>query len=134
MRYAARRAAGVGGEVLLVSVLPSPDPVEWGAVRDAIVADARDKAQALLDRAADDAAEWIGTRPRTRIVEGEVGPAVLAALAAEGERAALVLGAAAKGAPGPLVAWFTGERAGSLPCPVVIVPGGLSERDIDALA
>ncbi len=46
----------------------------------------------------------------------------------------LVLGAAAKGAPGPLVSHFSGERAGNLPCVVVIVPGGLSPEAIDRLA
>jgi threonine synthase len=38
--------------------------------------------------------------------------------------AALVLGAAPSGSPGPLVANFTGHDAGKLPCPVMIIPGG----------
>jgi hypothetical protein len=48
--------------------------------------------------------------------------------------AALVLGAAPKGAPGPLVAHFTGIDAGALPCPVMIIPGSLSREDIERLS
>ena len=47
--------------------------------------------------------------------------------------AALVLAAAAEGAPGPLVTHFS-SIAGSLSCPLFIVPGGLSEEQIDAVS
>ena len=36
-------------------------------------------------------------------------------------------------APGPLVAHFS-SHAGALPCPVYIVPGGLTREAIDKLA
>jgi hypothetical protein len=49
------------------------------------------------------------------------------------EVAALVLGAAAEGNPGPLVTHFSAQ-AGALPCPLFIVPGGLSEDEIDRLS
>jgi hypothetical protein len=48
--------------------------------------------------------------------------------------AALVLGAAADGGPGPLVAHFSGAVAGTLPCPLVIVPGRLSDETLDRLS
>jgi len=50
------------------------------------------------------------------------------------EVSALVLGAAREGGPGPLVAHFTGAEAGELPCPVFVVPGSLSEEDIERLS
>jgi hypothetical protein len=46
---------------------------------------------------------------------------------------ALVLGAAAEGGPGPLVSHFAGTVAGTLPCPLVIVPGGLTEEALARL-
>jgi hypothetical protein len=52
----------------------------------------------------------------------------------EEDFAALVLGAAAEGAPGPLVSHFSGAAAGGLPCPLVIVPGALSDEALDRLA
>ena len=44
-----------------------------------------------------------------------------------------MLGAAAEGAPGPLVTHFS-AGAGVLPCPLFIVPGGLSEEEIDRIS
>ena len=52
----------------------------------------------------------------------------------EKDIAALVLGAAASGNPGPLVAHFTGVEAGKLRCPVMIIPGSLSSEAIDELS
>ena len=55
-------------------------------------------------------------------------------LAEHPEISALVLGAARDGGPGPLVAHFAGAQAGELPCPVFVVPGSLSEAEIDRLS
>ena len=46
---------------------------------------------------------------------------------------ALVLGAAANGGPGPLVTHFA-AHAGALPCPLYLIPGGLTNEQVDALA
>ena len=54
--------------------------------------------------------------------------------APQGVRAALVLGAAAIGNPGKLVAHFTGADTGKLPCPIMIIPGGLDAEAIDRLS
>jgi hypothetical protein len=48
--------------------------------------------------------------------------------------AALVLGAAASGNPGKLVSHFAGADAGKLPCPIMIIPGGLDADAIDRLS
>jgi hypothetical protein len=50
------------------------------------------------------------------------------------EIAALVLGAAPSGSPGPLVAHFTGTDAGKLPCPVMIIPGSLDDVRLEQLS
>ena len=44
------------------------------------------------------------------------------------------LSAAASGNPGPLVAHFTGNDAGKLPCPVMVIPGSLSEERLEQLS
>ena len=43
-----------------------------------------------------------------------------------------VLGAAASGGPGPLVSHFVGI-AGQLPCPVYVIPGSISDADLERL-
>ncbi|MBW0008107.1 MAG: universal stress protein, partial [Sphingomonas sp.] len=50
------------------------------------------------------------------------------------EIAALVLGAAPSGSPGPLVVNFTGHDAGQLPCPVMIIPGSLTDERLEQLS
>jgi hypothetical protein len=50
------------------------------------------------------------------------------------EIGALVLGAAKSGSPGPLIAHFAGADSGSLPCPVMIIPGSLSRDVLDRLS
>ena len=48
--------------------------------------------------------------------------------------AALVLGAAANGPPGTLVAHFAGADAGKMSCPIMIIPGSLDSEAIDRLS
>ena len=48
--------------------------------------------------------------------------------------AALVLGASPAGKPGPLVADFTGNDAGKLPCPLMIIPGSLTDDQLEMLS
>lgn len=116
-------------------VIPKPDFVQWGSVQTAIEEEAREAASLLLGTAADEVEMATGARPETMLRIGEPAAAeVMAAIEEAGDVRALILGAAAKGAPGPLVSFFTGERAGSLPCFVIIVPGGLSTADLERLA
>ena len=71
--------------------------------------------------------------PVIAVREGEGSAVIREYLAEHPEVAALVLGAAAEGGPGPLISYFT-AHSGTLPCPVFIVPGGLSDADIDRLS
>jgi hypothetical protein len=45
-----------------------------------------------------------------------------------------VLGTASRGTPGPLVSFFAGERAGSLPCILMLVPGSLDPDRLVTIA
>jgi len=134
LRFAARRAARVGDRLSLLHVIPPTDFVQWGGVQDVIEAEAREKAEALLTKVADEAVAETGVRPSVSVRQGNPTDEVLAAISTDSSVRALVLGAAAKGVPGPLVAFFSGEAAGQLPCPVIIVPGGMNDEAIDRLA
>jgi hypothetical protein len=75
-----------------------------------------------------------GRLPVIAVMQGEVEKVVLDYLAGHPEVSALVLGAAKEGGPGPLVAHFAGAHAGYLPCPVFVIPGSLSQDEIDRLS
>jgi hypothetical protein len=47
---------------------------------------------------------------------------------------ALVLGAAVAGNPGPLVSNLCGHDAGKLPCPVMIIPGSITDERMEDLS
>ena len=133
MRYAALRAAHVGAKVTLLHTIPVAEFMQWGGVQDVIQAEAEAAATALLAGIAEELAALAGTRPSVVIREGETIAVVLELVAADPSIHALVLGAAAKGMPGPLIDFFAGERAGMLPCLVMIVPGGVDDARLAAL-
>ena len=133
MRYAAIRAKMTGGNIVLAHVIPKPEFLLSGGLQDMIAAEAQEAAEALLSRKADEVMALSGQRAALIIREGKAVDEVSQMLT-ENNVHALILGAAAKGAPGPLVSHFSGERAGNLPCVVVIVPGGLDPDAIDRLA
>ena len=132
--FAARRAAKTGGGVHVLALVPKPEFVQWGAVQATMEAEARARAEALVVGAAGTLMSEAGVHPAITVKTGDPVAAVKAMLAEETSIAALVLGAAPKGSPGPLVAYFAGQDSGSLPCPVMIIPGGLDRETIERLS
>ncbi|RJF90473.1 universal stress protein [Sphingomonas cavernae] len=134
LRFAARRAAKTGGTVEILALVPPSEFVQWGGVQATIEEEARLRAEALVAGAAGTLVEESGVRPSITVLQGEPIQVVRKMLAENEQIAALVLGAAASGAPGPLVAHFAGADAGKLPCPIMVIPGSLSREAIDRLS
>jgi len=134
LRFAARRAAKTGGGVEILVLIPPPEFVQWGAVQAAMEEEARHRAEALIAQVAGELMEETGLRPSITVQQGEPIATVRQALLNSENVAALVLGAAATGSPGPLVAHFAGVESGSLPCPIMIIPGSLSDEALDLLS
>jgi nucleotide-binding universal stress UspA family protein len=133
LRYAARRAARTGGSVDIVALVPPQEFVQWGGVQAAMEEEARLRAEAMVLQASGAIVEEAGIKPSILVRNGESVKVVGEILAERDDIASLVLGAAAEGGPGPLVTHFAGAAAGSLPCPLVIVPGSLSDEALDRL-
>ena len=133
IRFAALRALHTGANVKLLHVLKPTQFLQWGGVQKAMDAEAEENAQALLAGTAQEVQQLLGKRPEILIRRGKAPDEVLAAILEDGSVRGLVLAAAAKGAPGPLVDFFSGEQAGKMPCLVMIVPGGISEAALDRL-
>ena len=133
LRFAALRAGHVGARLALVHVIAPAEFMQWGGVQQAMAAEAREEAHALLETLAEEAEALAGARPVTTVLQGEAAPAILAHVRTDPTIRALVLGAAPRGAPGPLISFFTGERAGQLPCVVILVPGALDPDRLESL-
>jgi hypothetical protein len=134
LRFASRRAAKTGGTVHILALVEQADFVAWGGVQATMEAEARDRAEQLVTGAAGSIFDEMGVRPAITVKPGEAIDVVKAMLEEHPGIAALVLGAAAQGAPGPLIAHFTGVNAGTLPCPVMVIPGSLSDAQLDELS
>ena len=132
LRFAARRAARTGSRVEIVAPIPPQDFVQWGAVQAAMEEEARLRAEAMVLQASGAIIEEAGVRPSITVKQDDPVRAVTEILKERTDIAALVLGAA-EGSPGPLVSHFT-SIAGTLPCPLMIVPGNLGDETIDRLS
>lgn len=133
LRFAARRAVKTGGGVEILAVLPPQEFSPFGGVQAAIEDEQREHAEGLVARAAGTLLEESGVRPSLTVRSGDGRRVIREMIAANPQIAALVLGAAADGAPGELVSHFAAE-AGTLTVPLMIVPGGLDAAAIDRLS
>lgn len=133
LRFAARRAAKTGGALHILALVPRQAFNAFGGVQATIEEEARDRAEVLATSAAGEIFSESGKMPQISVQMGEGKAVIVDYLAEHPEVAALVLGAAGEGNPGPLVTHFS-TTAGALPCPLFIVPGGMSEEEIDRLS
>ncbi|AOW24275.1 universal stress protein [Sphingomonas melonis TY] len=134
LRFAARRAVKTGGGVEILTLIPPQEFIAFGGVQATIEEEALQHAEGLVAAAAGTLVAESGLKPAITVRQGD-GPRIIREIiAANPDIAALVLGAAAGGAPGKLVAHFTGTDAGALPVPVMIIPGSLTREAIDRLS
>ena len=134
LRFAARRAVKTGGGVEILTLIPPQEFIAFGGVQATIEEEALQHAEGLVAAAAGTLVAESGLKPAITVRQGD-GPRIIREIiAANPDIAALVLGAAAGGAPGKLVAHFTSTDAGALPVPVMIIPGSLTREAIDRLS
>ena len=134
LRFAARRALKTDGSVEVLAVVEPQDFVQWGGVQAAIEEEQKLRIEGVVSGAIGELMDEAGVRPSIVIRTGEPTKVVRDYVGSREEVAALVLGAAPGGHPGPLVAHFTGADAGKLPCPVMLIPGSLSDDRLEQLS
>ena len=134
LRFASRRAVKTGGDLQLLALVPRQQFVAFAGVQATIEEEARARAEVLVTSLAGNVFSESGKMPAIAVRQGEAVKVVTDYLAEHPEVAALVLGAAPEGAPGPLVSWFSGAGLGTLPCPLYIVPPSLDESRLDDLS
>ena len=133
--YASRRAARTGASVVMLLVIePHDRHQQWLGVADIMKAEAHEAANQKLDEFAGRANGVAGITPERVIRDGETSQEILKVIDEDEDIAILVLAAGTgKDGPGPLVTGL-GKTAGNYPIPVAIVPGHLSDEDLDALS
>ena len=133
--YASRWAVRVGGGVVMLRVIETEDRnQQWLGVADIMRAEAEEIANVALDRASGRANGIAAITPERVIREGDPGEQILDVIDNDVDIAMLVLAASAGAeGPGPIITMLA-KTAGTFPIPITIVPGNLSDLDIDALS
>ena len=134
LRFAARRASKTGGKVEVLGLVEPQDFVQFGGVQAAIEEEQRARIAGVMSGAVGDILDESGIEATVAIQQGEPARSLRDYLGNRDDVSALVLGAAPSGNPGPLVMSFCGSDAGKLPCPVMVIPGSLSDERLDQLS
>lgn len=132
LRYAALRAKKSGGRVALLRVIEPAGQVEWAGVGAMLAEERREEAERLLSGLAAQVHEITGGIPILLIREGEPRDELLALLEEDPRISILVLASAIGGSgPGPLISALAGRYAAKLAVPMTIVPGGMSDAELE---
>jgi nucleotide-binding universal stress UspA family protein len=133
--YASRWAMRVGGGVVMLRIIETEDQnQQWLGVADIMRAEALEEANAALDRASGRANGIAAITPERAIREGDPTEQILDVIEKDVDIAMLVLAAnPGPEGPGPIISMLA-DAVGTFPIPVAVVPGGLSDAEIDALS
>jgi nucleotide-binding universal stress UspA family protein len=135
LRYACRRAKRNGGRVAMLYVMEPPEAQQWGAVVDLMRQEARQEAEAVMARHADTVVTLTGQPPAIHIREGKSRDELMKLVTQDRSISVLVLGSASGSeGPGPLVTAFAGKLGSQLRIALTIVPGALTDAEIDAIS
>ena len=134
LRYACRHAKRTGGRIAMLYVIDPPEPTQWANISDLMREEAREQAEATVSSWAEEVHKLTGQRPILHIREGERREQLLKLLGEDPSISILVLGAGTgPEGPGPLISALTGRYISALRVPLAIVPGNLTDKEIDAV-
>ena len=136
LRFACRRAQHTKGRVALLYVVEPVEFQHWIGVGRVMEEEARLDAERRMQTLAADVFAQTGTMPTVHIREGQRTEQLVALLQEEPSISLLVLATAEEGNdPGPLVTFLINNIGRNrFRVPVTLVPGQLSEEEIDALS
>ena len=135
LRYAARRAQHTNGIVTLLYVVLPADFQQWAGVERMMREEALQEAERQLHEAAKTVNEILGAMPELVIKEGRAADEIRNLLKDDRAISILVLAAGtSKEGPGPLVSVIAGPAGNAYPIPVTVVPGSLTDDQIDSIA
>ena len=133
--YASRWAIRAGGGVVMLRIVETEDQnQQWLGVADIMRAEALEQANEALDRASGRANGIAAITPERVIREGNPTEQMIDVIEKDIDIVMLVLAAnPGPEGPGPIISTMT-NAVGTFPIPIVIVPGDLSDAEIDALS
>lgn len=135
LRFACIKAKKRGGLVDIVHVMEPADIQPLFGVADRMREERRDEAEALMKRMAGMAYEISGIAVGLVLREGQIGDEIIAAAIEDNDANILVLGVAPQSSNrGKLISWLAGHLGDQLLIPLLLVPGNLTDQQIDQLS
>lgn len=134
--YASRRAVRTGGRLVMLAVIPTGDAnQQWLGVGELMRAEARDEVEKRLDHFVARARNLAGIDAERVIREGDKTEEIQKLIEEDSDIGILVLaaGTGSEG-PGPLVSSLASSSSVTITVPITIVPGQLTDEELDALA
>ena len=133
--YAAKRAERTQGGLVMLYVIKPSEFQHWLGVENIMRAEAQEEASSTLAQFQEFARTTANIEAEQVIRESTPNEAIYKLVEEDEDIAILVLAAGVDGeGPGPLVSSFTRSMSTHFPVPMTIVPGDLSDEDIEALA
>jgi nucleotide-binding universal stress UspA family protein len=134
VHWAANRAGRTKSQLIMLRVIETSERnQQWLGVADIMKAEEMDAAKKSLAKYAAEAKKIAKLTPDRVIREGETAQEILKLIEEDTDIGILVLAAGTgKEGPGPLVSSIC-KTGHSFPIPVAIVPGHLSDEELDAM-
>lgn len=134
LQFACGRASAIGGKVGLLYNITPAEFEYWAGVGELMRAEAREEAEAKMAIHASYAQELTGELPVMYVREGDVREELLSLIDEEPQISLLVLGAdTTSETAGPLITFMMAKGAAKCRVPITVVPGNLTDDQIDAL-
>lgn len=135
LRFACIKAKKRGGVVDILHVLEPADIQTLFAVADKMREERRQEAEALMKRFSDEAFAISGITPNLILREGQIGAEIVAASLEDVDANMLVLGASpASSNKGRILSGLVGQLGDKLLIPMMLVPGNLTDQQIEELS
>jgi len=130
--FACKRPLSVNGRVALLRCVSPAEFQHWIGVGELMVEEAREEAEKLLRANSEWVNQITGEYPIVHLREGDPKTEVINLINEEPEISVLVLGANTQDEnTGPLISFLTTRGASQCRVPITIVPGNLSDDDLD---
>ncbi|WP_138380459.1 universal stress protein [Luteithermobacter gelatinilyticus] len=131
LRLASLRAAKVGGSMVMLHIIQPQDFQHWVSVKELMEEEARQEAEEMLQEFVREAEALSGMTPEIVIRTGDFREVIVDYIREDQDVHLLVLGANVDGDPGPIVRAFREELLKVLHMPVLVVPGNMTDEEID---
>jgi nucleotide-binding universal stress UspA family protein len=132
--YAGRRAKRLKGRISLMYCIPPAEFQHWAGVGELMREEAREEAESMLRVNSEYIHELTGKYPSVHLREGDPNIELINLINEDKDISMLILGGNTEGeSSGPLVTYLTTKGAAMCRVPIAIVPGNLSDEDIDFL-